>query len=316
MKILVTGGCGFIGSNFIIYLLKNHPEDTVVNLDKLTYAGNLSNLSQLSKDRRYSFIKGDISDRKIVMEVIKGCDAVVNFAAESHVDRSIAKPAPFIQTNFVGVSVLLEASRKVRLKRFLQVSTDEVYGSIPEKRKANEKSLLKPSSPYSASKAAADLLCLSYFHTYKLPILITRSSNNYGPRQHPEKLIPLFIQRALSNQPLPLYGTGENLRDWLYVEDNCLAIDLVLRQGKEGEIYNIGTGKYYSNLQVAKMVLKILGKPFSLIQFVPDRPGHDWRYAVACSKIEALGWKPRVKFEDGLRDTVTWYQTYFLNNKD
>ena len=309
MKILITGGCGFIGSNFIIHILRNHPEDSIINLDKLTYAGNQANLAEISGNSNYSFIKGDICDPKIVGEAMKGCDAVVNFAAESHVDRSITGPKLFLQTNFLGVGVILETCQRLKIPRFIQISSDECYGSIV-RGSADEEAPLRPSSPYSASKAAADLLCLAYHTTHRLPVLITRSTNNYGPRQYPEKLIPLFISQALSGKPAPLYGSGENQRDWLFVEDNCRAIDLVLRQGKEGHIYNIGAGNNLKNREVAKSILFLLDAPLSLIQSVPDRPGHDWRYAVNWDKIKALGWQPCVNFKEGLKITIDWYRAH------
>ncbi len=307
MKILVTGGCGFIGANFIHYLLKAHPRDRVVNLDKLTYAADPENLASLADNPRYSFVKGDICNGKLVMEAAAGCEAVVNFAAESHVDRSILRPETFIQTNVVGVSVILEACRQLKIRRLLQVSSDEVYGSIA-RGAAREEDPLRPSSPYSSSKAAGDLLCLAYHQTYRLPVVLTRSTNNYGPRQYPEKLIPLFISRALADEYLPLYGRGKNCRDWLFVEDNCRAIDLVLRRGREGTTYNIGAGQRLSNHRVAGMLLKLLEKPTALIRQVPDRPGHDWRYAVDCRRIHKLGWKPATTFREGLKITVDWYR--------
>ncbi|MFH0796174.1 MAG: dTDP-glucose 4,6-dehydratase [Candidatus Omnitrophota bacterium] len=308
MRILVTGGCGFIGSNFILYLLKNYPGDSVINLDKLTYAANPKNLEAVADNPRYIFVKGDICDGKLVSEVVAGCDAIINFAAESHVDRSITEPAPFIQTNINGTAALLESCRRKNIPRFVQISSDEVYGSIKEGT-ADEESPLRSSSPYSASKASADLLCLSYYTTHRTPVLITRSSNNYGPRQYPEKLVPLFITLALADKPVPLYGDGQNERDWLFVEDNCRAIDLVLRQGKNGEIYNIGTDSPVPNIEIVKILLDLLGKPLSLIRYVPDRPGHDWRYAINWAKIKALGWQPSVSLEDGLKLTIPWYRT-------
>ncbi|MFH1902450.1 MAG: dTDP-glucose 4,6-dehydratase [Candidatus Omnitrophota bacterium] len=307
MKILITGGCGFIGSNFIIHTLQKYPGDSIINLDKLTYAGNPANLAEIANNPRYSFVRGDVCDQKLVPQVMDGCDAVVNFAAESHVDRSITGPEPFLQTNFLGVGVVLEACRQLKIPRFVQISTDEVYGSIAQ-GSADEQAPLRPSSPYSASKAAADLLCLAYHTTYHLPVLITRSTNNYGPRQYPEKLIPLFVSLSLSGKPVPLYGRGENQRDWLFVEDNCQAIDLVLRQGKEGLVYNIGSGNNLTNTEVAKSILTLLNAPLSLIQSVTDRPGHDWRYAVNWDRIKTLGWQPTVDFKEGLKITIDWYQ--------
>ena len=308
MKIMVTGGAGFIGSNFIHYLLKKYDDVEVVNYDKLTYAGNLDNLRDVENDPRYHFIKGDICDKELVEQVIKdyGIEQIVNFAAESHVDRSITGPEPFIKTDIFGTFTLLEASRKFDIERYVQISTDEVYGSIKE-GSFREDDPLNPSSPYSASKAGADMLVIAYYKTYGLNTVITRSSNNYGPYQYPEKLIPVLIIRALHDQPLPIYGTGENVRDWLYVEDNCKAIDLVRQKGKEGEIYNIGANDEWKNIDVAKMVLKILNKPKSLITFVKDRAGHDFRYSLKIDKIRELGWRPETSFPDGLKKTVEWY---------
>lgn len=313
MKILVTGGAGFIGGNFIHYLLREHPEEQVVCLDALTYAGNLKTLEDVRDNPRFTFIKGDITDAQAVDRVFrdKRPDVVVNFAAESHVDRSIQDPQLFLRTNIIGTGVLLDACRKYGIPRFHQISTDEVYGDLPFDRPAlsfSETSPLSPSSPYSASKASADLLALSYHRTFGVPVSISRCSNNYGPYQHPEKLIPLTIRHALENHPIPIYGTGENVRDWIYVEDHCAAVDLILRQGKAGELYNIGGRQEWSNLSVVKAILKILGKPESLIQFVADRPGHDRRYAINSEKLETqLGWCPAVTFEEGIRRTIAWY---------
>ena len=307
MKILITGGCGFIGSNFIRYYLKEHPEDKVINLDKLTYAGNLSNLKDIEKNPHYHFIKGDICNKKIVKESIKGCDIVINFAAESHVDRSITEASPFIQTNIYGTFTLLEAARKYNMSRFIQIGTDEVYGST-EKGSFSEDSPLNPNSPYAASKASADLLSRSYFATYNLPVIITRSSNNFGPYQYPEKLIPLFITNLLEEKRVPVYGKGKNIRDWLYVEDNCRAIDLILHKGKIGEIYNIGAGNEVTNLSITRIILRKMNKKEEMIEFVKDRLGHDFRYSLDADKIKELGWKPRVNFEDGIEKTIKWYQ--------
>jgi len=305
MKILVTGGAGFIGSNFVHYMLQQHPRDQIVVLDKLTYAGNLDNLKTTMK--KIEFIKGDICNRKLVGKVAKEIDVIINFAAESHVDRSIAEPEPFLTTNVLGTQVLLEAARKFDHEKFVQISTDEVYGSI-SKGSFKEEDLLRPSSPYAASKAAADMLAHSYFVTYGLPVLITRSTNNFGPYQHPEKLIPKLIINAISDKLLPIYGDGKNVRDWVYVIDNCEAIDLVLRKGKDGEVYNVGVGNEKMNLEVANFILEKLNKPKSLIKFVKDRPGHDLRYSLNCEKIAALGWKPKQGFERSLGETIEWYK--------
>jgi dTDP-glucose 4,6-dehydratase len=315
MRILITGGCGFIGSNFIRYFLRSRPEYSLINVDKLTYAGNLENLSDVSHSPRYHFIRGDIADAARMEELInKGIDAIVNFAAESHVDRSIEDPSTFMKTNVFGTFVLLEAVRKVFPKqriRFLHISTDEVYGSLGDTGAFTEETPLAPNSPYSASKTAADLLVRAYHHTYGIPATITRCSNNYGPYQFPEKLIPLMISNGLEDKELPIYGDGMQVRDWIYVEDHCRALDLVLHQGKEGEVYNIGGRSEKPNLMVAKTILNRLGKPHSLLRFVADRPGHDRRYAIDFSKIEKeLGWKPSATFEEGIGLTVEWYQTH------
>jgi dTDP-glucose 4,6-dehydratase len=312
MKILVTGGCGFIGSNFIRYFLQSHPNDSLINVDKLTYAGNLENLSDVSQSPHYHFIRGDITDGPRMEELVsKGLDAIVNFAAESHVDRSIEDPSAFMKTNVFGTFVLLEAIRKVFLRqriRFLHVSTDEVYGSLSETGAFTEETPLAPNSPYSASKTAADLLVRAYHRTYGIPACITRSSNNYGPYQFPEKLIPLMISNALENKELPIYGDGMYIRDWIYVEDHCRALDAVLHHGKEGEVYNIGGRSERPNLVVVQTILDRLEKPHSLIRLVTDRLGHDRRYAIDFSKIEReLGWKPSVSFEEGISRTVEWY---------
>lgn len=311
MKLLITGGAGFIGSNFIRYILREHPEWQVVNLDKLTYAGNLANLRDVEDNPRYRFVRGDIADRELVEKLFQEekFDVVVNFAAESHVDRSILDSSPFIETNVKGVQVLLEAAREFEIRKFVQISTDEVYGSLgSDDPPFTEESPLLPNSPYSASKAAADLLCRAYFRTYGLPVVITRCSNNYGPYQFPEKLIPLMITNALEDKPLPVYGDGQNIRDWLFVEDNCRAIALVVEKGKPGEIYNIGGGEEKRNIDVVKAILRILGKPEGLITFVKDRPGHDRRYALDTGKIRReMGWQPTVSFEEGLTQTVKWY---------
>ena len=309
MKILVTGGAGFIGSNFVRHVLGNHSGDAVVNLDKLTYAGNLENLRDVEKDPRYRFVRGDICDGALVRDLMDGVDAVVHFAAETHVDRSNAAADEFLRTNANGTFTLLEAARERKVQRFVAIGTDEVYGSIA-KGAAREGDALNPSNPYSASKAAADLLARAYWTTHRLPVLITRSSNNFGPYQYPEKVIPLFITNAIEDKPLPLYGDGKNVRDWLYVLDNCAAIDLVLRKGKDGEIYNIGGGHEVENVALTRQVLHLLGKPESLITPVTDRPGHDRRYALDSSKMAGLGWKPAHSFASALQATVAWYREH------
>jgi len=312
MKILVTGGAGFIGSNFIRYALWNHPDWHITNLDKLTYAGNLENLRDIEGNPRYLFIKGDIADRELVDTLFREhhFEVIVNFAAESHVDRSILDPAPFIDTNIKGTQVLLEASRQHGIAKFVQVSTDEVYGSLgPADPPFTEESPLRPNSPYAASKAAADMMVRAYHKTYGLHSIITRCSNNYGPYQFPEKLIPLMITNALEDKPLPVYGDGQNVRDWIHVEDHCRAIDLVIQKGQTGEVYNIGARCEMKNLDVVRAVLEVLGKPESLITFVPDRPGHDRRYAIDATKIsKELGWEPRYRLLDVLPELVRWYR--------
>lgn len=307
MKILVTGGCGFIGSNFIRHMFEAHQGISITNLDKLTYAGNPENLRDVEGAYDYSFVKGDICDEPLVDHVIsEGFDAVVNFAAESHVDRSITGPAEFIQTDVFGTFTLLEACRKRHVRRYLQISTDEVYGSIQE-GSFTEESNLAPNSPYSASKTGGDLLVRAYHKTYDLPVLITRSSNNYGPYQFPEKIIPLFITNAMEDIPVPLYGDGLNVRDWLFVADNCAGIDLVLEKGEPGEIYNIGGGQERTNIEITKGILEALGKPESLIKYVEDRPGHDRRYSLDFGKVARLGYEPRADFGAMLEETVCWY---------
>ena len=317
MKILVTGGAGFIGGNFVHYELDHHPEDSIVCLDALTYAGNMETLRDALKNPKFSFVQGNIADRDTVYTLFEQekPDVVVNFAAESHVDRSIENPGLFLQTNIAGTGVLLDACRKYGIGRFHQVSTDEVYGDLPLERMDlffTEETPLHTSSPYSASKASADLLTLAYFRTFKLPVTLSRCSNNYGPYHFPEKLIPLMIINALADKELPVYGKGENVRDWLYVEDHCSAIDLIIRGGRVGEVYNIGGHNERTNLEVVKTILRALNKPESLIRFVTDRPGHDLRYAIDASKIEReLGWRPQTMFDTGIQSTMQWY----LNNE-
>ena len=317
MTILVTGGAGFIGSNFIFYLLKKYPANRIVCLDKLTYAGNLSTLSSVLDRPNFRFVRLDICDREGVFRLFEEerPDIVVNFAAESHVDRSILDPGIFLQTNILGTATLMDACRKFGIRRFHQVSTDEVYGDLPLTRPDlffTEETPLHTSSPYSASKASADLLVLAYHRTYSLPVTISRCSNNYGPYQFPEKLIPLTIVNALDEKPLPVYGTGENVRDWLYVEDHCKAIDLILHKGREGEVYNVGGHNERKNIDIVRLICRTLGKSESLITYVADRKGHDLRYAIDPTKIHnELGWLPETKFEDGIQKTIQWY----LNNK-
>jgi dTDP-glucose 4,6-dehydratase len=312
MRLLITGGAGFIGANFVKFVLKNHPDYQVINFDKLTYAGNLKNLTEVERNPRYRFFRGDITSQAHVEEALgEKVEAIVNFAAESHVDRSIEDPHGFVHTNVLGTQVLLEAARKRKVERFLQVSTDEVYGSLGPEDYFFETTPLDPSSPYSASKASADLLVQAYFRTFRLPVLITRCSNNYGPYQFPEKLIPLLISNAMNDKPLPIYGDGLNVRDWLFVEDHCRALDLVLQGGEPGEVYNIGGHNERRNLEVARTILRSLSKPESLITFVQDRPGHDRRYAIDASKIQQkLGWKPLTPFDAGIQFTVEWYQEH------
>ena len=305
MRVLVTGGAGFIGSNFVHYALKGHPDYKIVVLDKLTYAGRRENLQDIWN--KIAFIKGDITVRNDVFEAASGCDSIVNFAAETHVDRSILQAGTFVLTDVLGVYNLLEAAREIDILRFVQISTDEVYGHIL-KGSFKETDRLNPRNPYSASKAGAELLCRAYFETYGLPVLITRSSNNYGPYQHPEKLIPKTIINALLNRSIPVYGTGKNVRDWLYVEDNCEALDTVLHKGSPGEIYNIGANQELENIQVVKTILEFADKPESLIRFVEDRLGHDLRYSLDTERIQRLGWKPKTEFKSGIRKTVQWYK--------
>jgi dTDP-glucose 4,6-dehydratase len=307
-RILITGGAGFIGSNFVRYMLNKHGNYQFLNLDKLTYAGNLSSIEDLSNYSNYSFVHGDICDETLVNRLMLDVDAVVNFAAESHVDRSIEDPSIFIKTNVHGTQILLEAARKNNISKFLQVSTDEVYGTLEETGLFTEKTPLSPNSPYSASKASADLLVQAYYHTFGLPTMITRCSNNYGPFQYPEKLIPSFIIKALNNNLLPIYGDGLNVRDWLYVMDHCEAIDQVLHSGRIGEVYNVGGNNEKTNIDITKIILQKLNKSESLISFVKDRLGHDRRYAIDSSKIKnELGWVPKVRFENGIDHTISWY---------
>jgi dTDP-glucose 4,6-dehydratase len=312
MKLLVTGGAGFIGSNFILYWFKNHPQDSIVNLDKLTYAGNLENLKSVQNNQNYQFLQGDICDSKTCEDAMRGIDAVVHFAAESHVDRSITQPSNFVRTNVLGTQVLLEAALKNGVKRFHHISTDEVYGSLNLEDKSifNERTVYNPRSPYSASKAGSDHLVKAYYHTYNLPITISNCSNNFGPYQFPEKLIPLAITNLLENKKVPVYGDGLYVRDWLYVEDHCRAIDLILEKGKIGETYCVGgLTEDISNLEVVKKILKLLGKDESSMEYVKDRPGHDKRYALDWTKIKnELGWEPLRGFDEWLRKTVQWYQ--------
>lgn len=317
MKWLVTGGAGFIGSNFVFYMLDKYPQDQIVCLDKLTYAGNLETLESVMENPRFTFVKGDVADRGAVYALFEKehPDVVVNFAAESHVDRSVVDPGIFLQTNILGTGVLMDACRKYGIQRYHQVSTDEVYGDLPLDRTDlffTEQTPIHTSSPYSASKASADLLVQAYHRTFGLPVSISRCSNNYGPYHFPEKLIPLMIANALNDKPLPVYGTGENVRDWLYVTDHCAAIALIVRKGRVGEVYNIGGHNERTNLQVVKTILKALDKPESLIHFVTDRPGHDMRYAIDPTKIhEELGWLPTTPFDEGIQKTIRWY----LENK-
>lgn len=308
MRILITGGAGFIGSHFIRRLL-GAEESQVVNLDALRYSGNLDNLKDVAGDSRYRFVHGDICDAVLVNKVLSEhqIEAVVNFAAETHVDRSIMEPGSFVRTDVVGVSVLLEAARAHGIRRFVQVSTDEVYGDVPAGRSV-ESDALAPRSPYAASKAAGDLLALSYFTTYRVPVVITRGSNTFGPNQYPEKFIPLFVTNAIEDKPLPLYGDGLQQRDWLYVRDHCEGVALALEKGEPGQVYNLGAGQERRNLEVAEAILGLLGKPKSLLRHVTDRPGHDRRYALDCDKIARLGWQPRYAFEEALKTTVDWFR--------
>lgn len=313
MKILVTGGAGFIGSCFVRHMLNKHPDYKIINLDALTYCGNIDNLKDVENNPNYTFVHGNICDKKLVRELIDDCDCVVNFAAESHVDNSIKTPEIFIETNVQGTLNLLQASKELGVDRFLQVSTDEVYGSLGKTGYFYETTPLAPNSPYSASKASADLLLRAYYETYKLPTLNTRCSNNYGPYQYPEKLIPFFISQLLKGENVPVYGDGLNVRDWLYVYDHCEAIDIVLHQGKVGEVYNIGGHNEKTNLEITHLILDAMGKDESSIKYVEDRLGHDRRYAIANDKITSeLGWAPSITFEEGIKLTIDWY----LKNQD
>jgi dTDP-glucose 4,6-dehydratase len=310
LRLLVTGGAGFIGSNFVRFIIEGHRDCKVVNLDKLTYAGNLENLAGLENNPRHEFVQGDICDPHAVQQILKGgVDAIVNFAAESHVDRSILEASEFVKTNIHGTLVLLEAARAHKVERYLQVSTDEVYGSLGATGAFTESTPLAPNSPYAASKASADLLVRSFHHTYGLPALVTRCSNNYGPYQFPEKLIPLLATNAMAGLPLPIYGDGMYVRDWIHVRDHCGALDKVLHHGKAGEIYNVGARQEMPNLDIVRLILQALGKGEDLITFVKDRPGHDRRYAIDATKIEReLGWRPEVPFTQGIKDTIEWYR--------
>jgi dTDP-glucose 4,6-dehydratase len=309
MKILVTGGCGFIGSNFIMHILNTYPDYRIVNFDALTYAGNPENLKGVRDDARHTFVKGNIEDEAAVRKVMRGVDAVVHFAAESHVDRSIIDAQPFLTTNVMGTHVMLSAARDLSVERFIHISTDEVYGSLGDEGRFTEETPLMPNSPYAASKASGDLLVRAYHETYRLPAVIIRPSNNYGPYQFPEKFIPLMITNLLENKAVPVYGKGLNVRDWLFVEDNCRAIDLILHKGKAGEVYNVGGNAERKNIDIVKQVMDLMGKDEGLITFVKDRPGHDYRYGLDTSKIEReLGWKPSVDIGTGLKKTVEWYR--------
>jgi dTDP-glucose 4,6-dehydratase len=309
MRLLVTGGAGFIGSNFIRYMLNRYPNDQIINVDLLTYAGNLGNLQEIERHNNYTFVKGDIADRTLIYSLFeKGIDAVINFAAESHVDRSILNPDIFVRTNILGTQVLLDVAKQFAVKKFVQVSTDEVYGSLGETGLFHETTPIAPNSPYSASKAGADLIVRSYYETFGMPVTITRCSNNYGPYQFPEKLIPLMIMNALQDKELPVYGDGLNVRDWLHVEDHCQAIDLVLRKGRAGDVYNIGGNNERTNIEIVQTILEQLNKPTSLITYVEDRLGHDRRYAIDASKIKnELEWAPVYTFEKGIKQTISWY---------
>jgi len=307
MKILVTGGAGFIGSNFVRHILEKYPDYKVVNLDKLTYCGNLENLKDIGNNPNYEFVEGDVCDESVVLKAMQGCDAVVHFAAESHVDNSIKDSFIFTKSNVVGTHIMLECARKEKIKRFIHISTDEVYGSINE-GSFTEHSPFKPNSPYSSSKSGADLLARAYYITYNFPVIITRSSNNFGPYQFPEKLIPLFINNLFDGKKVPVYGDGMNVRDWIYVLDNCEALDFILHNGKIGEAYNIGGGNEKPNIEITRTLIRETGRDESYIEYVKDRLGHDKRYSLDCSKLKELGWKPRFSFDEAMKETVRWYR--------
>lgn len=308
MKILVTGGAGFIGSNFIKYILKKHPDWQVVNLDKLTYAGNLENLKEVSQNKNYTFVKGDIANVEDVEKAIgSGVDKIINYAAETHVDRSILEPDAFIKTDIFGTYTLLEAVKKYNVAQYMQISTDEVFGSIATGA-FDEQSPFAPNSPYAASKAGADHLCRAYFKTYNLPIIVSHSCNFFGPNQYPEKLIPLFITNLLENKKVPMYGYGQQTREWIFTEDHCRAVETIIEKGRSGEVYNIGTGYEKTNLETTKFILQEIGFSEEMIEYVKDRPGHDWRYAINSQKLRGLGWRPNVSWEEGLRRTIKWYK--------
>ena len=318
MKILITGGCGFIGSNFLHLIMGKYQDAEIVNLDKLTYCGNEENLKDIAGDPRYTFVKGDICDKELVEKTMSGVDIVVNFAAETHVDRSIKYSDDFLRTNVFGVKVMLDAARKAEVKKFIQIGTDEVYGSVLDGLSV-ETDPLKPRSPYSSTKASGDLLALSYYSTYELPVTVVRSSNNFGPYQYPEKVIPLFITNLVDDKKVPLYGEGANVRDWLYVKDNCSAIDVVMNKGKAGEIYNIGGGNLLTNKEITFKLLEAMGKEEDSIELVADRPGHDRRYALNSDKVKGLGWSPEKDFQTDLDSTVSWYkdnESWWRNLKD
>jgi dTDP-glucose 4,6-dehydratase len=308
MKLLITGGAGFMGSNFVKYILRNHPNWQVVNLDKLTYAGNLDNLKEIGKSSNYKFVRGDIASPPDVEKAIgRGVDCIINYAAETHVDRSIIEPSAFIKTDILGTYTLLEAAKKHNVAQYIQISTDEVFGSI-SKGAFSENSPFKPSSPYAASKAGADHLCRAYFKTYNLPVIVTHSCNVFGPNQYPEKIIPLFITNLLENKKVPIYGSGKQVREWIFTKDHCRAIEMIMKKGQAGEVYNIGTGYSKQNIETARFILQELGFDKNMIEYVKDRSGHDFRYAINHKKLKSLGWKPQVSWGEGLRRTIKWYQ--------